>query len=74
MSGLSDSGGEVTGSVAGAVIGHDRLDLEAGIGEELASTNPERGRGLFALIRKFFGIGQPCASIDGVMQERVAAR
>jgi len=71
MAGVAERGREVAGSIAGSVVGHHGLDLDAGVGEERAGASPEPGGRLAALVAEDLRIGESAAVIDGVVQEGV---
>jgi hypothetical protein len=64
--------GEGLGPVAGAVVGHDCGDADAGCGEEGVGPEPERRGGLLAFIAELFGVGEATVVVERVVQVDVS--
>jgi hypothetical protein len=71
---VADDPGEVAGSVAGAVVGHDAVDLGDSVcGEPDLRPCEERGCGGALLVGQRFGVSQTGEAVDDGVQVDVAA-
>ncbi len=71
---VPEGGLEGSGAVSVPVVGHDRFDGDAMIGEELVGTLPETGAGFAFDVGEGFHVGEPGIVIDGGVDMFIAAR
>jgi hypothetical protein len=60
---------ELVGDVAGAVVGHDGLDMDAAVVEPTERASEEAGGGRRSLIGEDLGVGHSSGVVDGDMDE-----